>query len=543
MRLSGFAAALFFVLAVVPARAMKTEFMQLTGGVGISAGTDPQALTLEVVSEQAMVRISTPAVLAHLASAGYPVLADFSAIQWALVGLPAGMRVVDGLAFLKLQPGILDVTPNRVLVPLRVPNDPQVSSQISLAQIDAHGGWNFEVGTSCRATVVVVDTGIQGTHPDLAEKLVNSAPAVSQYCQADGAAACVATPAPTPACNHATRVAGIAAASAENSVGVAGVSWGAQILSVKVFDDGACNPAGGCPLSCTTSDAALVRAVDFARGLQNTAQGGKIVINMSVGCTPGAGACLAACNAGLQASLNLASAAGIVTSIAAGNDGGPVNNPAICAGVVGGSGIIPVGSVNSLNVLSSFSSRGSALAANGVVAPGESVLTTDIGSSYSGGATGTSFSAPHVAGLAALVLSAQPTMTAPQVQNAIRGGADSVGLASSLQGSGRINVFKTLRIANRGSLAGFDGEVKPTAFPNPFKPSENGSVSFALPPSLQGATMGIKIYTLDGTFIREINGLSWNGKNTEGSRVASGTYVFVVTTSAGTGSGRVSVLR
>lgn len=543
MRLSALVAALFVMLSSVPSSAMKTEMMRLPGGVGVSAGPGQQALTLEVVSEQAMVRISTPSALARLAFAGYPTLADFASIQWALVGLPGGMRVADGLDLLKLQPEVLDVTPNRVLSSLRLPSDPQVNSQISLAQIDAHGGWNFEVGTSCRATVVIVDTGIQGTHPDLAAKVVNTAPAVSQYCQADGAVACVATPAPTPACNHGTRVAGIAAAATENSAGIAGISWGAQILAVKVFDDGTCNPAGGCPQGCTTSDAALVRAVDFARGIQNTIQGGKVVINMSVGCSPGVGACAAACNAGLQASLNLAAAAGIVTTISTGNDGGGVNNPAICAGVVGGSGIIPVGSVNSLNNLSSFSSRGTALAANGVVAPGESVLTTDIGSSYSGGATGTSFSAPHVAGLAALVLSAQPTMTAAQVQSAIRGGADSIGLASSSQGAGRINVFKTLRIASRGSLAGFDGEAKATAFPNPFKPGEAGTVSFALPPSLQGAALGIKIYTLEGVFVREVNGLSWNGKNAEGNPVASGTYVFVVKTSAGTGRGRVSVLR
>ncbi|UPT75191.1 MAG: S8 family serine peptidase [Elusimicrobiota bacterium] len=378
-------AAAVLLLLASGARAMKTEVMTLASGAGVAAGAGTGPLTLEVVSEQAMIRVSTPSVLASLAGAGYPTLADFPSISWALVGLPGGMPVAAGLDFLKLQPGVLDVSPNRVLVPLKQPNDPQVGSQISLSQIDAQGAWDFEVGTSCRATVVVVDSGIEGTHPDLASKLVNSAPAVSQYCQANGAAACVATPAPTPACNHGTRVAGIAAAASNNSAGIAGVSWGAQILAVKVFDDGACNPAGDCPGACTTSDAALVRAVDYATGIQNTAQAGKVVVNMSVGCSPGFGGCAAACNAGLQASLNAAAAAGIVTAISAGNDAGPVNNPAICAGVGGGSGIIPVGSVNSLNSLSAFSSRGAALAANGVVAPGEAVLTTNIGGGYTGG--------------------------------------------------------------------------------------------------------------------------------------------------------------
>lgn len=540
--LSRLAAALLLALLAGPALALKTEMMSVPGVIGPSGGP-PQTLALEVVSEQAMVRISSGStVMATLAPLGYPVITSYPSTGWALIGLPGGMRVADGLAFLKTMPGILAVDPNRVLAPIAQPNDPSVSTQISLSQIDAQGGWNFEVGTSCRATVVIVDSGVQGTHPELQPKLVAAGPAISQYCAAGGAA-CVATPVPTPACNHATQVAGIAAAATNNSAGIAGVSWGAQILSVKVFDDGDCNPAGGCPFGCGTSDAAVTNAVAYARTIQNTAQAGKVVINMSLGCAPGSIGCGAACNGALQAELNAAAAEGIPTTISTGNNGGPVNNPAICAGVGGGSGIIPVGSVNSLNTLSSFSSRGDALAANGVVAPGESVYTTNIGGSYTGGATGTSFSAPHVAGLAALILSARPNFSAADVQNAIRAGAESIGLAASLQGAGRINVFKALRVAVKGTLSGFDGEVKPTAFPNPFKVADFGVVSFALPPSLQGSRTSIKIFTLDGTFVREVNGLSWNGKNTEGGSVASGTYVFVVTTSAGTGRGRFSVLR
>ncbi len=537
------AAAALLLLLGAPARALKTEMMFVPGGIG-PAGGSAQVLPLEVVSEQAMVRIASgSSALATLAPLGYPLLTEYPTIGWALIALPGGMRVVDGLAFLKIFPGILEVVPNRVLVPIRQPNDPSVNTQISLGQIDAQAGWDFEVGTSCRTTIVVVDTGVQGTHPDLQSKIVATAVAQSQYCESTGAAACVATPVPTPACNHATQVAGIAAAASDNALGIAGVSWGAQILSAKVFDDALCAPTGGCPVGCSTSDAAVTKAVLYADSIQNTAEAGKVVINMSLGCPPGSPGCLVACDGALQAALTAAAAKGIPIAIATGNDGGAVNNPAICAGVGGGSGMIPVGAVTSQNTLASFSSRGAALAANGVVAPGQSVFTTTIGGGYTGSATGTSFSAPHVAGLAALVLSAKPNFSAVQVQNAIRGGAESLGLSSSLQGAGRINVFKTMRIAVRGSLAGFDGEEKPIAFPNPFRTSQTGVASFSLPPGLQGSSPTIKVYTLDGTFVRELTGLIWDGKNAEGALVASGTYAFVVTTSAGTGSGRVSVLR
>ena len=539
-----FKLALLWLLAAAPARAFKTEMLVAPKGSGIAGAGSAQSLPLEVVSEQAMVRISSGSnARAMLAAGGYLILTEFPSIGWALLSLPAGMRVADGLVQLKSVSGILDVAANSVHVVIRQASDPSINTQISLSQIDAQGAWDYDVGTSCRATVVVVDAGVEGVHPDLQSKIVNSGAVLSQYCPSNGAA-CAATPVPTPACDHATQVAGIAAAASDNGVGIAGVSWGAQILSIKVFDDGVCNPTGSCPNTCTTSDAALTNAVTYATGIQNTAEAGKVVINMSVGCSPGSLGCPVNCNAGLQAALAAATAAGIPVAIAAGNDGGAVNSPAYCAGTVAGSGISPAGAVNSSNVLESFSSRGPELAANGVVAPGRSVYSTTVGGSYTGGATGTSFSSPHVAGLAALVLSARPTMTAAQVQNAIRAGAESIGLASSSQGAGRINAYKTMRVAVKGTLAGFDGQEKPIAFPNPYRTSNIGAVSFSIPPSLQGSMMKIKIYTLDGQIVRELGGgLTWDGKNTDGKLVASGTYVFSVTSSAGTGRGRVAVIR
>mgnify|MGYP001580660536 FL=1 len=106
-----------------------------------------------------------------------------------------------------------------------------------------------------------------------------------------------------------------------------------------------------------------------------------------------------------------------------------------------------------------------------------------------------------------------------------------------------MDLFRALRFSVNGTLAGFDGQEKPIAVPNPFRTSNTGRVSFKIPPSLQGALTKIKIYTLDGQPVRDLTGLTWDGKNTDGNAVASGTYVFVVTSSAGTGRGRVSVLR
>src|SRR5437868_7111032 len=82
-----------------------------------------------------------------------------------------------------------------------------------------------------------------------------------------------------------------------------------------------------------------------------------------------------------------------------------------------------------------------------------------------------------------------------------------------------------------------------TARPNPSRPGVTPYVSFAVPASLQGEGSTVKVYTQDGQFIRELRGLAWDGKNADGGAVASGTYVFVFSSSRGTGRARFAVIR
>ena len=544
--LSRLSAAIFLVLLAVSARALETEMI---GGALLGRAVLPAGQALRVTSGQALIRLSPGMTTAQL-DAGLASLAATRGVDlgggWHLIHLAPGQSVASALPMLRALPGVAAADPSRVYSANRTPNDPSVNSQYALAQVSAFAGWEFETGASSRVTVAVIDTGIDGTHPDLAFKLVNTS---SRAFNPNSGAS---SPILTPACNHATRVAGVAAASTDNGTQVAGMSWGAQLLSLKVFvtascDTNCCSPAGDCSPSgntCLTNDPGIVAAINHAVTLQNTAAVGKVVINMSLG---GTGSCdpLGV----MQAAISSAVAAGVPVIVAAGNDGGAVNNPGNCAGV------IPVGATDSNNNIASFSSRGAELASSGLVAPGVSVLTTDMGGGTAN-VTGTSFSAPMVSGLAALILSAKPnyaTPGTPELKAVIRGGADSIGVSGlgvagagtlgNTAGAGRMDAYRSMRLAIKGTLADFDGEQKPIAFPNPFKPSQTGTVAFGIPPTLQGASTSIKIYTLDGALVRTVTGLSWDGKNTEGGAVASGTYVFRVTTSAGSGRGRLSVLR
>ncbi len=486
-----------------------------------------------------MVRFSSGTTLAQkrarLAEVGATFSNEVSVTGWSRVLLPSGTAVAQGLTLLSSVPGAASVAPNHAYRVVKVPNDPLFGAQYALSQVSAFAGWEYETGDSNRVTIAVGDTGIDATHPDLALKFINT---TSQFCD-PGAnkssdldnTACVPQ-APSDACGHGTEVAGVAAASTNNGTSISGVSWGAQLVSLKLFRDADC--VAGCSSGgCATDDQAIVDAITSAQALHGSAGHGKVVLNLSIGGNSN-------CAGAVQTAVTNAVNAGVVIVAASGNSpscsGTNVNAPANCVGV------IPAAASNAANQIASYSCPGAEMTTSGVAAPGDSVLTTAAGGGTAS-PSGTSFASPMVAGLAALVYSQKPLFTPAQIQNAIRSGAESTGAASSSQGAGRINVFRTLRFAVKGTLADFDGEVRPTAFPNPFKPSQVGSVAFAIPPSLQGANMGIKIYTLDGAFIRAVSGQSWNGKNNEGAPVASGTYMFVVTTSAGTGRGRVSVLR
>ncbi len=217
---------------------------------------------------------------------------------------------------------------------------------------------------------------------------------------------------------HGTHVAGIiGAASNDNGSGIAGVDWNAKILPVRVL--GKC---GG-----YTSD--IADGIYWAAGISVTGAADNLtpahVINLSLGRVD-------TCSVTEQNAITAARTQGAVIVIAAGNEGGAVNAPGNCTGV------IAVAAHNKNGVKTSYSNIGSAV---DIMAPGgESSVTCDdthesIYSLGDGGLTaalnddayvclnGTSMAAPHVSGLAALILARNPDLTPDQVEAAIKSSA------------------------------------------------------------------------------------------------------------------------
>ena len=180
--------------------------------------------------------------------------------------------------------GVLYVEPNFLLQAAdTIPNDPDWSLQYGLVNIRAPQGWDLSRGSSS-VTIAIVDTGVDLNHLDLVGKLVAGYDFVNNDAN------------PQDDNGHGTHVAGIAAASTNNALGVAGVSWGARIMPVKVL-----NATGGGTYANTATG--VIWAVDH----------GAQVINLSLGGTGEATV--------LEDAINYAHSKGAVVVAAAGNTG------------------------------------------------------------------------------------------------------------------------------------------------------------------------------------------------------------------------------
>jgi subtilisin family serine protease len=196
---------------------------------------------------------------------------------------------------------------------------------------------------------------------------------------------------------HGTHIAGTIAAE-NNGFGVTGVAYNATIMPVRVIDS-----EGG-----TISD--------IAAGIRYAADNGADVINLSLGgYFP---------STEREEAIRYASDRGVVVVMAAGNEG--ASQPVYPARYATDWGIA-VGAVDSNKTLANFSNRAGATVLDYVVAPGVDILSTTPGNSYQS-FDGTSMAAPHVAGVAALVLSANPNLTPAEVESLLTQTANRTGI-------------------------------------------------------------------------------------------------------------------
>ncbi|CAN5547277.1 hypothetical protein BH24ACT22_BH24ACT22_14990 [soil metagenome] len=215
---------------------------------------------------------------------------------------------------------------------------------------------------------------------------------------------------------HGTHVAGTIAAEGNNSRGVTGVNWQAQIMALKFLGSN-----GG-----YTSDA--VEAINYA-----VANGAKISNNSWGG---------GGFSQSLSDAISRADASNHLFLAAAGNDGVNTDNTKHCPSGYTNSNIISVAATGSEDKLASFSNYGANTV--DVAAPGVGILSTLPGRSY-GSFSGTSMATPHVAGVAALIKSQNPDLGDADLKAKIlQSVEDKDALNGKMVTGGRINAAGAL---------------------------------------------------------------------------------------------------
>jgi type VII secretion-associated serine protease mycosin len=338
----------------------------------------------DVDTDHLLVRFAaTPSDLKRrMANAGASVERSIHGTRWTVLSTPHG-SAREVRARLRRDSAVAQVEYTYRRHALSQPNDPKWSTaqQGYLAPLRVDRAWDVSKGSG--VTVAVVDTGVDLNHPDLAGRLV----AGRDIANNDAT--------PQDDVGHGTMVAGIIAADRNNHRGGAGIAPLASIMPIKVL--------GG---DGSGDDTDIAAGIDWAR------THGADVINMSLGGP--------STDVVLEQAVADAIAAGIVVVAAAGNDGAEtVGYPASYPGV------IAVSATTHTGALVAFSSYGERV---DVAAPGLDITSTALGSSEAYDVeSGTSFSSPIVAGIAALVRAHNPGFTGAQTRARLLDTARDVG--------------------------------------------------------------------------------------------------------------------
>ena len=334
-----------------------------------------------------------------IAEAGASDAGEIAGTGVHIVELPAGADEEAFAHAFRSRPEVEFAELDRIIPPAgMVPNDPWYPNEWHLSKISASDAWLTTTG-SPGVTIAILDTGVEGTHPDLAGNLV---PGWNIYNDSSDTSDVL---------GHGTAVAGTVAALSNNGTGVASIAWGCHLMPVRISD------LNG---NATYSDA--------ASGLTWAADHGARVANISYIMTDSSTV--------TSAASYFQSRGGVVT-ISAGNygtfDSSPDNPYVLTVSGITGSDVIWASSNTGNNV--------------DLCAP-YAVFTTIAGGQYST-MGGTSFSAPIVAGVAALVLSVNSNLTASQVQDILKQSADDLGSAGwdPSYGSGRVNAARAVSLA------------------------------------------------------------------------------------------------
>ena len=335
--------------------------------------------------------------------------------------------------------GSTETDPTETNPPSATPSGGSTSPLSDAAYFGGSREWNVNAVNAPEAwqagftgqgvTIAVVDTGVDLDHPDLVDRLYVNAGEISgngidddgngfiddvhgfDFAGRDGD--------PNDVGGHGTHVAGSIAAG-RNGFGATGIAPDATILPVRVLG---ANGSGS--------------TRDVAAGIRYAADRGADIINLSLG---------GGYSRAIQSAIEYARSLGAFIVAAAGNESaGTPGYPARFSSLY--DNVISVGAHDQSNRLARFSNDVGGSGAVQIDGPGVGVFSTYVGARY-GSLSGTSMAAPHVAGVAALALSANPNLTPDQLRGLLVAGATASATGSDAVGI--VNAATTVAYAAAG---------------------------------------------------------------------------------------------
>jgi serine protease len=447
---------------------------------------------------------------------------------------------------LRGRPDVALVEPNYIRRAQATPNDTHFGLQWHYPLINLPAAWDVETG-SASVEVAVIDTGVLFGHPDLDDgQLSTSADfdfvsSVSQSLDGNGIDADASDPGDgagvQPSSFHGTHVAGTIGASTNNGSGVAGVAHAVTIIPLRAL---------GRFGSGTSFD--ILQAVRYAGGLPNDSgvqRPAVDIINLSLG---GSGSSQAEQNVYTDVRN-----AGVIVIAAAGN-----NNSSQLFFPASYTGVVSVSAVETRRQKAPYSNFGSAV---DVAAPGGDTSVDRNGDGYADGVLstladegsqafvyafyqGTSMASPHMAGVAALMKSADPGMTPAEFDAFLSSGA----LTNDLGSAGRDDVFGHGLIDARKAVeaAGAGSSNEPFLLVNPTSLNLGTTLTTASFEVSNGGGGTLTITDVEATepwLTVSGSGLGSYTVNVNRSGLDDGTYTGTITvTSAEDGSETVSVV-
>jgi hypothetical protein len=369
-------------------------------------------------------------------------------------------------------PHIKSAEVDRFVPPGLIPNDTYYGSAWHLQMVNAPAAWDYSTGSGI--TVAILDSGVDGTHPDLQGQLV---PGWNFYDNNSNTADVY---------GHGTMVAGVVGATANNAIGVTGIAWNAKIMPIRI-----------------TGTDGMATLSGFTNGLTYAADHGARVANLSFA---------AQSSSTVQTAAQYFKNKGGVVVNSAGNyatlDSTPPSDT-----------LVSVSATDSGDALATWSSYGPYV---DVSAPGVGIWTTTAGGGY-GAVSGTSFSSPLTAGVVALIMAANPRLSPTQVVSLLESTAADRGTTGYdyYYGYGRINAGAAVIAAAGANTA--DTQPPTAAISSP----TGGTISGIVPVNVSASdNVGVTRVELlvNGTLLATDTttpyGFSWDSAAFAGSTVA-----------------------